>query len=147
MNRAIDATGIWNTPYEILDGDSDNYPLMEPFENYLKIEEDGFEKRPLETWHSVITFSGTGGEKTPAFVIKGNEWRVKRTVIVSATWSIFYIQVVPEGKASKTVAEWGGRVGYSHTATQYIRKGNGRYYFNVLAMNIDGWELVVEDYY
>jgi hypothetical protein len=29
----IDATGIWNTPYEI-DGDSDNYPLMEPFENY-----------------------------------------------------------------------------------------------------------------
>jgi parallel beta-helix repeat protein len=33
----IDATGIWNTPYDI-DGDSDNSPLMEPFENY-KIEE------------------------------------------------------------------------------------------------------------
>jgi hypothetical protein len=30
----IDATGIWNTPYEI-DGDSDKYPLMEPFENYI----------------------------------------------------------------------------------------------------------------
>jgi hypothetical protein len=30
----IDATGIWNTPYDI-DGDSDNYPLLEPFENYI----------------------------------------------------------------------------------------------------------------
>jgi hypothetical protein len=32
--EAIDESGIWNTPYEI-DGDSDNYPLMEPFENYI----------------------------------------------------------------------------------------------------------------
>jgi parallel beta-helix repeat protein len=31
----IDATGIWNTPYEI-NGDSDNYPLMKPFENYIR---------------------------------------------------------------------------------------------------------------
>jgi nitrous oxidase accessory protein len=30
----IAATGIWNTPYDI-DGDSDTYPLMEPFENYI----------------------------------------------------------------------------------------------------------------
>jgi parallel beta-helix repeat protein len=29
-----DAAGIWNIPYEI-DGDSDDYPLMEPFENYI----------------------------------------------------------------------------------------------------------------
>jgi parallel beta-helix repeat protein len=32
--EAIDSAGIWNTPYEI-DGDSDEYPLMEPFENYI----------------------------------------------------------------------------------------------------------------
>jgi parallel beta-helix repeat protein len=31
----IDGTGIWNTPYDI-DGDSDNYPLVEPFENYFE---------------------------------------------------------------------------------------------------------------
>jgi parallel beta-helix repeat protein len=30
----IDATGIWNTPYEI-NGDSDTYPLMVPFEHYI----------------------------------------------------------------------------------------------------------------
>ena len=31
--EAIDTTGIWDTPYNI-DGDKDNYPLMERFENY-----------------------------------------------------------------------------------------------------------------
>ena len=31
----IDATCIWDTPYSI-DGDKDNYPLMESFENYLR---------------------------------------------------------------------------------------------------------------
>jgi parallel beta-helix repeat protein len=31
----IDATGIWDTPYSI-DGDKDNYPLMESFENDLR---------------------------------------------------------------------------------------------------------------
>ena len=30
----IDSTGIWNTPYSI-DSDKDNYPLIEPFENYF----------------------------------------------------------------------------------------------------------------
>ena len=30
----IDSTGIWDTPYSI-DSDADNYPLMEPFENYM----------------------------------------------------------------------------------------------------------------
>jgi hypothetical protein len=30
----LDATGFWNIPYEI-DGDSDDYPRMEPFENYI----------------------------------------------------------------------------------------------------------------
>jgi len=29
----IDSTGIWDPPYTI-DGDNDNYPLVEPFENY-----------------------------------------------------------------------------------------------------------------
>jgi len=31
----IDGTGIWDTPYSI-DSDNDNYPLKEPFENYIK---------------------------------------------------------------------------------------------------------------
>ena len=30
----IDSTGIWDTPYSI-DSDEDNYPLMNPFENYI----------------------------------------------------------------------------------------------------------------
>jgi parallel beta-helix repeat protein len=30
----IDATGIWNRPY-VVNVDSDTYPLMEPFENYI----------------------------------------------------------------------------------------------------------------
>ena len=30
----IDGSGIWDTPY-IIDSDNDNYPLIEPFENYF----------------------------------------------------------------------------------------------------------------
>ena len=35
----IDGTGIWDTPYGI-DGDKDNYPLVERFENYFGSGED-----------------------------------------------------------------------------------------------------------
>jgi parallel beta-helix repeat (two copies)/parallel beta-helix repeat (two copies)/parallel beta-helix repeat (two copies) len=31
----IDSTGIWDTPYSIIGGDSDSYPLVERFENYV----------------------------------------------------------------------------------------------------------------
>ena len=38
----IDGTGIWDTPYSI-DSDKDNYPLMEPFENYFAPAENIFD--------------------------------------------------------------------------------------------------------
>jgi hypothetical protein len=46
----IDESGIWDTPYSI-DGDKDNYPLMEPWEDYIK------PTPPEEAWNK--TFGGS----------------------------------------------------------------------------------------
>jgi parallel beta-helix repeat protein len=43
----IDSTGIWDTPYSI-DGDKDNYPLKERFENYFEEGEEEY-KADLHT--------------------------------------------------------------------------------------------------
>jgi len=53
---AIDANndGIWDTPYPI-DSDNDNYPLMEPFENYF-----GEVEEPTEFWVEVSNPAGVG---------------------------------------------------------------------------------------
>jgi hypothetical protein len=151
-----DRDGIGDDSYGI-DGDKDYYPMMEPLVRYFEEQAQGQKPTPAptptptftgeEAWHSVVTFTGAGGQTTPSFVIRGDEWRVKWTVIVSATWSFFNVHVLPKGKTSETVAEWNWDKKYSYSDIQYIHKGNGSYYFDVLVMNIDGWELIVEDYY
>jgi len=100
-----------------------------------------------KTWHSVNTFTGTEGRTTPSFAIKGDEWRVKWLVKISSTFSLFYVHVYREGQTSELVDEWSWDEEYSHRDTRYIHAGNGSYYFRVLAMDIDEWELEVEDYY
>jgi parallel beta-helix repeat protein len=57
----IDGSGIWNTPYSI-DSDNDNYPLMDPWENYFKLLEGGiFDTEPSENPYPSImgTHKGT----------------------------------------------------------------------------------------
>ena len=44
-----DSDGIWDHPYSI-DGDKDNYPLVEPFENYVKIKSLSFKSKGVYVW-------------------------------------------------------------------------------------------------
>jgi parallel beta-helix repeat protein len=51
----IDLTGIWDTPYSI-NSDADNYPLVEPWENYFAPPERPSEIAPSERQSKIIYF-------------------------------------------------------------------------------------------
>ena len=145
-----DGDGIGDTPYRLSSGD-DNYPLILHARNYFG-EQVYLYPSPTpmseqKTWHSVNTFTGTEGRTTPSFAIKGDEWRVKWLVKISSTFSLFYVHVYREGQTSELVDEWSWDEEDSHRDTRYIHAGNGSYYFRVIAMDIDEWELEVEDHY
>ena len=100
----------------------------------------------IETWHSVITFSGSSDKTTQPFTIKGDEWRVKWAVNSSSKYPYFSVRIYPRGETSGSVSSWScDKANYSDT--QYIYEGNGDYYFKVGAANLNSWELEVEDYY
>lgn len=143
-----DGDGIGDTPYRLSSGD-DNYPLILHARNYfgdrIYLYPSPTPTPGQKTWHSVNTFTGTEGRTTPSFAIKGDEWRVKWLVKISSTFSFFYVHVHREGQTSELVDEWSWNEEDSHRDTRYIHAGNGSYYFRVLAMDIDEWELEVED--
>ncbi len=143
-----DGDGIGDTPYRLSSGD-DNYPLILHARNYfgdrIYLYPSPTPTPGQKTWHSVNTFTGTEGRTTPSFAIKGDEWRVKWLVKISSTFSLFYVHVYREAQTSELVDEWSWDEEDSHRDTRYIHAGNGSYYFRVLAMDIDEWELEVED--
>lgn len=97
-------------------------------------------------WHSVTSFTGSGDKTTSSFTIKGNEWRVKYEAKSSKPEYAFLSVYVYRKGATISVSSWDC---YQEECsdTQYIYKGNGDYYFKVIAANLDSWELKVEDYY
>lgn len=146
-----DGDGIGDTPYRLTSVD-DNYPLIVHARNYfgdlIYLYPSPTPMSGQKTWHSVNTFTGTKGRTTPSFAIKGDEWRVKWLVKISSTFSLFYVHVYRrEGQTSELVDEWSWDEEDSHRDTRYIHAGNGSYYFRVLAIDIDEWELEVEDHY
>nr|QNO55056.1 hypothetical protein FPOEFMDM_00041 [Methanosarcinales archaeon ANME-1 ERB7]QNO55127.1 hypothetical protein MNNOGLJF_00041 [Methanosarcinales archaeon ANME-1 ERB7] len=102
----------------------------------------------IETWHSVITFTGSDDKTTQPFTIKGDEWRIKYTVDPLAgqtKFSIFGAYVYPRGETKGYVSSWDCWY-KSCNDTQYIYEGNGDYYIKVISCS-NNWELEVEDYY
>jgi len=146
----VDGDGIGDTPYRLSSGD-DNYPLIVHARNYfgdlIYIYPSPSPTPGQKTWHSVNTFNSIEGLTTPSFAITGDEWRVKWLVKISSTFSFFNVHVYREGQTSELVDEWSWDEEDSHRDTRYIHAGNGSYYFKVLAMDIDEWELEVEDHY
>jgi parallel beta-helix repeat protein len=80
----IDGTGIWNTPYEIPGdaGDKDNYPLVEPFENYV------IAAMPLR----VLPGAAMPGEEFEVTVVftspAANFTAIELTDVAPAGWSV-----------------------------------------------------------
>ena len=109
----------------------------------LKTYEEYMESR---RWHTVTTFSGSNGKTTSSFTIKGDEWRVKYSAKGDPEYGIFYTFVYPRGETVMYVSHW-SCYDTPCSDTQHIYEGNGGYYFDIGAANLDSWKLEVEDYY
>ena len=107
----------------------------------LKTYEEYMESR---RWHSVTSFSGSEDKTTSSFTIKGDEWRVEYTTSSSSDYSYFSLWVYPRGERS--VGFWSCDK-QRCSDTQHIYKGNGDYYLDINAANLDSWKVTVDDYY
>jgi len=112
----------------------------------------GYEETPTPSksgrWHTVTSFSGSDDKTTRWFTIKGDEWRIKFTVKPEAgytKYSIFSAFVYPRGETAHYVSSFDCDGTYCSDAN-YIYKGNGDYYIEVIS-NRNSWKLEVEDYY
>ena len=100
-----------------------------------------------KTWHSVITFSGSGNTATEPFTIKGDEWRIQYTVThpsdgLGGHFSAF---VFPRGQTKGAISYWSSP-NESYDRKHYVFKGCGDFYIDILSYRSQ-WELKVEDYY
>ena len=100
-----------------------------------------------KTWHSVITFSGSGDTATEPFTIKGDEWRIQYTVThpsdgLGGHFSAF---VFPRGQTKGAISYWSSP-NDSYDRKHYVFKGCGDFYIDILSYRSQ-WELKVEDYY
>ena len=112
-------------------------------------------------WHPVISFSMCYGATQP-FTIKGEKWRVQ--YLSSATYTVrsmaeedgmssseLRVSVYPKDETMNRVSIFRSS-DIDCNRTQYIYRGEGKgsdnYYFNVTkALNLDWWQILVEDYY
>lgn len=96
------------------------------------------------TWHEVTTFSGTQNKNTDTFETRGSKFRLTYTVRPDNEYSLFSFYVYPDGedKVYKDTASLN-----SGTDTTTIYSGSGKYYLKIIAANLEGWNIKVEDYY
>lgn len=97
-------------------------------------------------WTHVKTFMGKGSETTAAFPISGTRWRIIWAVDTeNPGYAVLDIMVFP--KDNPTVpAE---RISYSKGVpggTVYINEGGRDYYLQIMAANLDNWNITIEDY-
>lgn len=96
--------------------------------------------QPVKSWHSVITFSGSGTKTTESFIIKGNKWRVNWQ-----TSGEFNFIIYPERTDKKylnSCSTMANIIG-SGSDTSYCYE-SGEWYFRIIG---DSWIISVEDYY
>ncbi|RCV65528.1 hypothetical protein C5S53_03325 [Methanophagales archaeon] len=99
-----------------------------------------------KTWHPVIMFSGREDETTSSFTIRGDVWRVKWRVGSCTEYHSFSVFVYPMGELVQDVKCWSCSKD-TDKGTEYLYRGADDYYFEIVATNLYGWDLEVEDYY
>ena len=99
-----------------------------------------------DKWNTVETFAGEGNETTPPFHISGTKWRITWAVEAEyPDYAAFDLFIYPEG----THSMFTDRISYSGGSTGdtvYIYEGGQDYYIKVIAANLRGWNIRVDDY-
>jgi len=95
-------------------------------------------------WRQVTTFNGVEGKTLPVFTVRSSEWRIRYSWEGGeSVW--FSFVVYPEGETVMYVEMVMADKSSGEDVT-YIYSGAGGYYIQVVAANLDGWSLTVEDY-
>jgi hypothetical protein len=97
-------------------------------------------------WTYVKSFMGKENQTTAAFPISGTKWRIIWTIDTKIPeYAVFEILVFPQD-GSNMLTE---RISYSQGVsgnTAYIDEGGRDYYLKIIAANLTGWNVTVEDY-
>lgn len=116
--------------------------IMPRDSNYSNNEQPNTEK----TWREVTTFSGKDTKDTPTFNIQGERFKLTYTVIPEsgypeyASFSVYAFEPGNDVYTSYASLDSG-------TDSTISYKGKGEYYLKIVAANLDGWSIKVEDYY
>ena len=98
-----------------------------------------------EEWHKEFEFTGSGTKTTDTFFIVGDKFRITYDIKGDPEYTLLTITTY-EQRVNSFIAidiimvETG-------TDTSVIHKGQGTYYLDIGAANVDKWTIIVEDYY
>ena len=107
---------------------------------------------PTPTWHTVQTFTGSGGTNTASFTIQGSQWQVKWTATGDNSNSYCqqngcYFIVIPFYVNGDSADGYIDSEVYTTTSDVSYFYKPGQYYLNIPAGNITNWTITVLDYY
>jgi heme/copper-type cytochrome/quinol oxidase subunit 2 len=99
-------------------------------------------------WQTVTTFQGSSDTTTNYFKIDATEWRIKWSYTpqagITGDFAMFSFLVYPKGE-TKNYVELLMKTGKNETSgTSYIHEGNKEYYIKIIAANIDGFTITVQ---
>ena len=99
-----------------------------------------------DEWNTVDTFIGEGSDITKPFHISGAKWRINWAIDAKyPEYAVFDLFVYPESIRGTLTARISPSGDVTHD-TNYIYEGGQDYYLKVVAANLRGWVITVEDY-
>jgi|GEM_PF-1273926 len=100
------------------------------------------------TWREVAVFKGVADKTTDLFEIKGNRFRLTWNIEGANDLTELSIFCYPEGETKIFVGVPVHVSGSKQISdTTIIYSGPGKFYLVILAANLDGWQIIVEDFY
>lgn len=92
----------------------------------------------LSAWTPVKEWKGTSTKTTETFAIAGKEWRIRWKMATPAKEGVLSILIYNENK--KLVGAAGG----PDTDETYVKEGPGRFYLQILAIDVN-WTITIDD--
>lgn len=118
-------------------------PSTVPVNSYQESQQTASPTQTSMTWHSVTSFDGTNSKKTDTFYIRGNKFKLIYDVNPANEYAIFYLTIYREGDSYLT-----DMVSLNSGSDEsIIYEGEGNFYLDINAANLDDWKIRVEDYY
>jgi hypothetical protein len=105
------------------------------------------EEVPEESWKAVTSFNGKGSQKTDAFSISANQWRIKWEVsLLSGKTGKFLLKVIhANNNQIETTVDFQPSEVKTENYSEYIyiNKGQDDFYLDIEAENIQSWKIEV----